>query len=252
VERLTFESKQFQRALHFPIENSNLLNNISIRYYMHFIQIRPPKPYKCDVCIIWNILDTLIYAIIPFIIILISSIIIIIKICQRRRSTVNFGGMCHMNRHTIARQDNLSMLLIIINCLFLLMTGPLNICLIMQPIFRHFSLKFFLQSNQYLRLLQNSYHALSFIFYCIIGKKFRKTAWSIGERIYCKLFQLIFRYPPNESSMVSSGLQQNNRLTTSTSTNDNIKRLSINFTKKQNFVTIASNEKRRKTLSTYV
>ena len=51
------------------------------------------------------------------------------------------------------------MLLIIINCVFLIMTGPLNICLIIQSFVKHFSLKifslkFFVKLNQYLRLLQ--------------------------------------------------------------------------------------------------
>jgi hypothetical protein len=43
--------------------------------------------------------------------------------------------------------------------------------------------------DEYLRLLQNSYHALSFIFYCVIGNKFRSSAKSICRTIYCKFIE---------------------------------------------------------------
>jgi hypothetical protein len=248
-ERLSYESKQFQRARHLPIGDSFNLNTIPIRYYTTFFQIRPAKPFKCDACILWNILDTLVYAIIPFIIILISSIIIIMKICERRRSTTHLGGMCHMNQRRIASQDNLSVLLIFINFLFLIMTGPLNICLIIQPILKYFSIKIHLNLHQYLRLLQNSYHALSFIFYCVIGNKFRKSACTIFQQTYCQLYRFIYGYPPTESCCLQPKIFMNNRLTTSTSTNENLKRLSTNLIQRQSCLTI---DKNRKILNTHV
>ncbi len=254
-ETAIFESNQFQRARHFPIDNSELLNNISIRYHANLFQTRAIKRTKCGVCMLWNILDTFIYAIIPFVIILISSMIISIKICERRRSTVIFGGICHTNRRIIASQDNLSVFLIIINCLFLIMIGPFNICLIIRSIMKYFfskslSMKIFLRLNECLRLLQNSYHALSFIFYCVIGNKFRNSAWSVCRKIYCQLFTFIFGHQPQQSSMISCYLERTNRInntpTKNTSTNDNIKRISINLSKRKSCITVIPTETRRK------
>jgi hypothetical protein len=210
-----FESKQYQRALHYPINNSKILNNISIRYHTNSFQTQSIKSNKCGICILWNILDTFVYAIIPFLIILISSIIIIVKICQRRRSAFIFGGICHKNRRIIATQDNVSIFLIMINILFLIMTGPFNIYLIIESIIKsvcskQLSTKIFLQLNEYLRLLQNSYHALSFIFYCVAGNKFRKCAFSICQIIYYELFKIIFKNQPKESSTNSCCLKRKN------------------------------------------
>ncbi len=227
-----FESKQYQRALHYPINNSKILNNISIRYHTNSFQTQSIKPNKCVICILWNILDTFVYAIIPFLIILISSIIIIVKICQRRRSAFNFGGICHTNRRIIAAQDNVSILLIMINILFLIMTGPFNIYLLIESIIKYFfskqlSIKKFLQLNEYLRLLQNSYHALSFIFYCVAGNKFRKCALSICQIIYYELFKIICRNQRKEAATNSCCLKRknfmDNKPTELTNTNTNTK-----------------------------
>jgi hypothetical protein len=206
------------------------------------------EPKKCGICILWNIIDTFIYAIIPFVIILICSIIIIIKICQRRRSTMTFGGICHTNPRIIATQDHLSKLLIIINCLFLMMTGPFNICLIIQSILKHFfwkkySMKIFLQLNQSLRLLENSYHAVSFIFYCLAGNKFRECALSMCQLIYCKLFKLIFGYQPRNYIP--------HKPTISTSSTE-INKRTLNLIKKQSYVTSFPTTKRVKSLNTFV
>ncbi len=95
------------------------------------------------------------------------------------------------------------------------MTGPFNICLIIQSFIKSFcskqlSTKIFLQLNEYLRLLQNSYHALSFIFYCVAGNKFRKCALSICQIIYYELFKIIFKNQSKESSTNSCCLKRKN------------------------------------------
>ncbi|UJR08975.1 hypothetical protein I4U23_013225 [Adineta vaga] len=186
-ENSIFKIRQFQRSLDSPLTNqSTLLKNITTRYYPTIFRTSNFKPNVCSVCILWNIFDTFIYAIIPFLLILISSIIIIVKICERRRSTIVFGGVCHTNSRIISTQDKLSMFLILINCLFLIMTGPFNTYLIIQSMLKYFfskpcTSKITTQLNEYLRLLQNSYHALSFIFYCLIGNKFRQSACSTME-----------------------------------------------------------------------
>jgi hypothetical protein len=257
--KLTLESKQIQRAFNFPIDSSKLSNKTPIGYYTQFFQTQPAQPIKCGVCVLWNILDTFVYAIIPFIIILTSSIIIIAKICERRRSTAMVGGTCHTNRRVLSSQDNLSILLITINCLFLIMTGPFNICLIIQSILKYFfskqlATKFLLQLNDYLRLLQNSYHALSFIFYCVIGNKFRQSACSICRKIYWKLVKCIFGREKAESMIILRCLDHkqapSNGPTASTCSNDNIKRISYssskNIIKKQTCVTIVTTEQSRK------
>ncbi|CAF0882306.1 unnamed protein product [Adineta steineri] len=190
-EPSNYEIKQFRRALQYPIYSSK---NISLHYYTNWIPSQSETINKGNICILWNTLDTFIYAIIPFIITLICNLIIIIKVCQRRRSTVILGGICHTNRVVISYQDHLSTLLITINLLFLFMIGPLNICLIIQSIFECFFFKSIPIDNssfffEFSRLLQNSYHALSFIFYCVIGNKFRESAKSICRTIYYKLFE---------------------------------------------------------------
>ena len=250
-EIFTDESKQFQRALHLPLHiPKSLTNNMSIRYYQTFSLSRTSKPNLCIVCILWNILDTFVYAIIPFLVILISSIIIIVKICERRRSTVTFGGFCHMNRRMSVTRDHLSILLIIINCLFLIMTGPLNISFIVQSIIKYFSFKclsprFFFRLNQPLRLLQNSYHAFSFIFYCVNGNKFRQSAWLSFRKIYYKICRLCFNYQPKKSIYT-------HKQSISTSINDFSKPISMKSIKKHSPITIISSNTRRKHLQTPV
>jgi hypothetical protein len=74
------------------------------------------------------------------------------------------------------------------------MTAPFNISLIIQSILDCYlvtksSMRIFAIINEYLRLLQNTYHALSFIFYCVIGNKFRNSAKSICRTIYSKLLE---------------------------------------------------------------
>ena len=109
------------------------------------------------------------------------------KICERRRSTINSGGICHTSRRVNLTHDHLSILLIAINCLFLIMTGPFNVSLIVQSIGRFCSVNpvsplVTSRINEHLRVLQNSYHALSFVFYCVIGNKFRDSACSVCGR----------------------------------------------------------------------
>jgi len=186
--------KQFRRALKYPIDISKFSVNISVKYHTTWIPTDSRTIDKGHICILWNTLDTLVYAIIPFIITLMCSFIIMIKVCQRRRSTVISGGICHINRDAISPQDHLSALLIAINILFLIMIGPLNIFLITQSIleclfFISIPIESYNFCNEYLRLLQNSYHALSFLFYCVIGNKFRSSAKSICRTIYCKLVE---------------------------------------------------------------
>jgi hypothetical protein len=59
-----------------------LPKNISVQYHTTWIPNQSQKISKENICILWNILDTFIYAIIPFIITLICSYIIIVKVCQ--------------------------------------------------------------------------------------------------------------------------------------------------------------------------
>lgn len=148
---------------------------------------------KNNRCTLWNMFDTLVYAIIPFVITFLCSIIIIVQVCRRRRSTVILGGTFHRNRDLLPSHDQLSSLLISINIIFIVMTGPFNICLVIQSIVEHFfvkssvSTKIFLRFNEYLSLLQNAYHAISFLFYCVIGNKFRTSAKAICRRFYYEL-----------------------------------------------------------------
>jgi hypothetical protein len=186
---VNYRSQQYQRALNFPWNQSRSLKNYSIRYYEQLIAIPMKIVDKCHACVLWNILDTFIYALVPFLIILICSLIIIVKICERHRSMTNSGGMCHKNRRVIVAHDHLSILLITINGLFLLMTGPFNTYLILQSIDNYCSVNssrwiVHQHLHEYLRLLQNSYHALSFIFYCLIGNKFRDSARLFCRRLY--------------------------------------------------------------------
>lgn len=232
-EPITYESKQFQRSLHHPYNNTKFLTNIPIRYHASFFQIQTIQPKKCAICILWNIIDTFLYAIIPFVLILISSIIIILKICERRRTTEISGGIRHTNQRRIIAQDNLSFLLISINCLFLIMTGPFNICLIIQSIAKYFyskkiSITLILQLNQYLRLLQNSYHAFTFLFYCVAGNKFRQSAFNICILIYQKILQILYGYSSKDPSTNSCCSERryvtSHKPTASSTSNDILKR----------------------------
>ncbi|CAF3448248.1 unnamed protein product [Rotaria sp. Silwood1] len=188
---LNNNTNQFQRALKYPINMAKFSNNISLKYHTSMIRTQPIKINKKNICILWNIVDTFVYAIIPFILTLICSLIIIIKVFQRRRSAAILGGIRHVQRGFNSSSDHFSTILITINILFFIMTGPLNICLIVQSVYKcsftnSSSIKNFVMLNEYLRLLQNSYHALSFIFYCLIGKKFRNSAKSICRTVYYK------------------------------------------------------------------
>ncbi|CAF3428823.1 unnamed protein product [Rotaria sp. Silwood2] len=265
-DRSSYETKQFQRAINYPINNLKFLKNVSIHYHKNFFQTRTITPIKCTICFLWNIVDTFVYAIIPFLIILTSSIIIIIKIYERRRSMANSGGKCHINRRIISSQDNSSILLIVINCLFLIMTGPFNMNLIIQSISNYFfskssSIKIFLQLNQFLRLIQNSYHALSFIFYCVIGNKFRSSALSLCRLTYSKSFQVIFGHQQIQTSIILRCLERKRiqsliPATTSTSTDSDNKPISnslnTNLSIRKSYITYGSVQKRVKILHTAV
>ncbi|CAF5195131.1 unnamed protein product, partial [Rotaria magnacalcarata] len=178
----------------------------------------------------WNIFDTFLYAIIPFIITLICNVIIILKVLERRRSATTLGGISHINRCSNASSDHLSALLITINILFIIMTGPLNVCLVIQSIHKCLlinssSMKLLVTLNEYLRILQNSYHALSFIFYCLIGKKFRNSAKFIVRTIYCKLIDCVIFDTCLKTSLISCCFDRNHSLnaesTTSSTTRPN-------------------------------
>jgi hypothetical protein len=257
------ETIQLRRALRYPINNLKFPSNIPVRYHPTWIPNQSTKINKGHSCLIWNTLDTFIYAIIPFIITLICNLIIIIKVCQRRRSTVNLGGICHKNSDFFSPQDHLSTLLITINLLFLFMTAPLNISLIIESIFECLSLKsssikIFLLVNQYLRLLQSSYHALSFIFYCVIGNKFRSSAKSICRTLYSKLleFGLADRCvetpliaccldrrrssSSGQTASTNSRLSENRRLTSEQNPNH---LLPLNVVRRPVYVTFDNNQK---------
>ncbi|CAF2908711.1 unnamed protein product [Rotaria sp. Silwood2] len=210
---LNNNTKQFQRALKYPINIVELSKNISLKYYTSEIRTQPIKVNKKNICVLWNIVDTFFYAIIPFILTIICSLIIIIKVIQRRRSAAIYGGIRHVQRGFNSSSDHLSVILITINILFLTMTGPLNICLIVQSIYKcsftnTSSIKNFVILNEYLRLLQNSYHALSFIFYCLIGKKFRNSAKSICRSVYCKAIDFDITDPCSQTPLVLCCLER--------------------------------------------
>lgn len=193
----TNEIRQLRRALNYPIAMSKISSDIPVRYLTPWIPTPSKKINKGYVCLLWNLSDITIYALIPFVITFACSLIIIVQVCRRRRSTIDLGGQRHTNRDvTIAPGDHLSTLLITTNVLYLLMTGPFSICLTIQS----FLECFFLESSvswkelltfigEYLRLLQNAYHALSFVFYCVIGNKFRSSARSICRKISSRFVQ---------------------------------------------------------------
>jgi hypothetical protein len=115
----------------------------------------------------------------------------------------------------VSSHDHLSTLLITTNILYFIMTGPLNICLIVQSLFEcvflessPLSREMFSCINEYLRLLQNSYHALSFLFYCVIGNKFRSSAKSICRTIYSKLIEFGIADRCAETPLVSCCLDR--------------------------------------------
>ena len=215
------ELKKFQQAVNHPLSSNVSLARTPIRYHRTIAHLQLMKLNQCTICILWNILDTLIYALLPFALILTCSLIIIIKICQRRRSTILSGGQCHQSREKVIAQDNLSILLIAINCLFLIMTGPFNFYLVVQSIGKYCAksaipTKQLQQINLYLRLLQNSYHALSFIFYCVLGNKFRHSAWTICRKTQSKLFNLLHsrtsKSPRSTSQTVMTTLMINGQM----------------------------------------
>jgi len=194
-------NNQFRLALNYPFENQfNQVQTIPVIYHLN----EKIHHTKNDICLTWNLIDIFLYAIIPFLIALICSLIIIVKVCQRRQTTLNLGGRIYYQNHDVFQQSrhHLSTLLITTNLLFFLLTSPLNIYLIFQSIFDYF------QSNiliEYLSLLQNSYHSLAFLFYCVIGNKFRNCAQSICRTIYlkcvqCKPMHCCFEYRRSSTS----------------------------------------------------
>ncbi|CAF3352072.1 unnamed protein product [Rotaria socialis] len=199
--------KHYQDALKYPIESLRISTNTSIKYHILSNGVQSIKVKK-HICTLWNTFDTFLYAIIPFIITLICNVIIIFKVLERRRSATIFGGLSHINRCSTASSDHLSVLLITINILFIIMTGPLNVCLVIQSIHKCLlmnssSTKLFATLNEYLRILQNFYHALSFIFYCLIGKKFRNSAKFTVRTIYCKLIDYVISDTCLKTSLMS-------------------------------------------------
>jgi hypothetical protein len=171
---------------------SQFSTNIPVRYHPARMDKSSAKNNRC---ILWNILDTFIYGIIPFLITLLCSLIIIIQVCRRRRSAVILGGIYHQRHAIFSPQDQLSTLLICLNLLFLVMTGPFNICLIIESLVDYFSttsltsVALYLRLNESLRLLQNAYHAFSFVFYCVAGNKFRSSAKLIYQRVRREFIQ---------------------------------------------------------------
>lgn len=182
-------NEQLRRARKHPSDLSlNQSETIPVIYNVNSIVHENSQHRSKDVCLIWNLIDIFLYTIIPFLITLICSFIIIVKVCQRRRTTVNLGGrICHQNQDILQRSRNhLSTLLITTTILFFLLTSPLNLYLIIQSIFEHVQSKFLIE---HLSLLQNAYHSFAFLFYCVIGNKFRNCAKSICRTIYLKFVQ---------------------------------------------------------------
>ncbi|CAF0794520.1 unnamed protein product [Didymodactylos carnosus] len=97
-------SDHFQKALRYPINLSSTIINQPYIYYTTSTQKMffdaPIKQRHRVGCVLWNIYDGFIYALIPFIITTICSFIIVLKVCERRRLTVITGG----NRHRGQKQ----------------------------------------------------------------------------------------------------------------------------------------------------
>lgn len=194
----TNEIQQLRRALKYPITIPKTSTDIPVTYLTNWIPTPSKKIDKGYICLLWNLSDITIYALLPFIITFICSVIIIVQVCHRRRSTTVLGGQRHTNRDvTIAPGDHLSTILITTNVLYLLMTAPFSICLTIQSLLEcSFSSESFESwkegltfIGEYLRLLQNAYHALSFVFYCVIGNKFRSSARSICQKLHSQTRQ---------------------------------------------------------------
>ena len=193
---------------------------------------------KNTLCTLWNIFDTFVYAIVPFVITFLCSVIIIVQVCRRRRSAAMLGGVYHRNRDLLPSQDQLSNMLISINLLFLVMTGPFNISLVIQSIVEYFflkspvSMKIFGRLTESLSLLQNAYHALSFLFYCVIGNKFRTATKMICRRVYCELIHYGIGDRCTQASLLTCCLDRR-RSSSSGQTASTNSRLSINDTNRR-------------------
>jgi hypothetical protein len=105
-------------------------------------------------------------------------------------------------------------------------------------------MKIFLQLNQYLRLLQNSYHAFTFIFYCLAGNKFRKSALLICQLVYHKFTDQ--SKEPSSNSRCSERRNFTFHKPSSSSSSNDINRRSPNLIKKQPYITVLGTEKRTK------
>ncbi|CAF0993981.1 unnamed protein product [Adineta ricciae] len=189
--------RQIRRAIRYPV--FSIHPHLTPHYRSSWMSNFSTLHSKGSTCVAWNTVDTLIYSILPFIITLICSFIIIVKVLQRRRSAMIIGNICYLNQAALFPKDHLSKLLITVNLLFLIMTGPSNIFLMIESTLkcvfsRPISMKHFHTVDEYLRLLQSSYHALSFIFYCLVGNKFRNSAKLLSRTIYYKLFEFSRRH----------------------------------------------------------
>lgn len=138
---------------------------------------------------IWPFIDTLVFSLVPFAILIVSNVVLILKVSDSvRKARVTFacGQSDQLNSRT-KKVSSMTVTLIAVSVTFFLLSAPLSFYFIIAPYTPGYSelsqlyreIRSF--SFIFVNLLWYSNSAVNFYLYCLTGSKFRKEA----KELFC-------------------------------------------------------------------
>lgn len=165
-------------------------NNMTSQIEVVVCDIRPNNlKYNYFVQYIWKLIDMSMFTFIPFLIMLASSIIIIVRIAQQSKKLGNHDknkkdskGHAKQDNRFNARTRNLALMLIPVNIMFLIFVGPVVIA-----IYTYSDLGRDHLALVTVEVLSNCNFTLNFFIYFATSSKFREEFYKLFDEITSKL-----------------------------------------------------------------
>ena len=154
-------------------------------YICSYLNLAPEYNFFRD--FIWTWIDALIFSLLPFAILISSNSVLIWKVSdsvRKARATLASGQSDQLSSRT-KKASSLTVTLIVVSVVFVLLTGPMSLYLIIAPLVIDVEKQSEKESRiidliyWVLTLLWYSNSAVNFYLYCLTGTKFRADARKI-------------------------------------------------------------------------
>jgi hypothetical protein len=176
--REIFRKNEDEEGLSFYLEDLNE-TNLTINYVSYKVNYacfpNSETKYYHFIVDIWVWIDLCVYSLIPFVVMVICSIIIIVKIKSKSKGFIRNSGQENLDISEKVKRRNkkLLIMLILTNSYFILCTMPLCVDMILYK----FQILFFenIYFQAFFHVLAYSNNSINFVFYILFSNKYRNV-----------------------------------------------------------------------------